>query len=92
MSKKFLIGLLIGEFLVALVIGGSCWLRKDEQIAIRDWMDHPNATTKAELDRQRAITRRYNLAFTGILFLTMVVPTGFIYQRKAGHRPVDLPA
>lgn len=90
MSKKFLIGLLVGEFLVAFAIGGSCWLRKDEQIAIRNWVDHPTEKTQAEVDRQLALTRRYNLTFTGILFLTMVVPTGFIYWRKAEHGTVDL--
>lgn len=92
MSKKFLIGLLIGEFLVVFAIGsgGVCLLRRDEQIAFRNWFDHPSDATQAEVARQQEITRGYNLAFAGILFLVMVVPTGFIYWRNTEHGTVDL--
>lgn len=64
------------ELLFAVFLGeGICILRRDETMARRAWRDNPTAESKAELDRQRAITRSHNHKLTAVLFTIMAVFT-----------------
>jgi hypothetical protein len=46
------------ELTVAGLLGAAiCILRQDERTAYRQWRDQPTAESRAELDRQRGITR-----------------------------------
>jgi hypothetical protein len=64
------------ELLVASGIStASCILRRDQVRAWSAWHDNPTPQTRAELDRQKAITFWNHVAFAGVLFAVMAVAT-----------------
>lgn len=75
------------ELILAVVIGGGvCLLRRDEVNARRAWRDSPTVETKAELERQRGITRSQQFKLMAALFGVMALPTVMLIVRASRPR------
>lgn len=88
MKTRLVVYLGLG-LLLAVMAGGGCVLRRDEVNAHRAWRNNPTVETKAELDRQRAITRTLHYKLTAGLFGIMAaftVPFIVIVSRR-NQRP-----
>lgn len=79
------------ELILAVVIGGGvCLLRRDEVNARRAWRDSPTAEAKAELERQRAITRGQQFKLMAALFGLMALPTVLLIVRASQPRESEI--
>jgi hypothetical protein len=75
MKTRLILWLSIELIVVSGISAVSCILRHDEVKAFNTWHDKPSIETKAELDRQRRITRWHHVALAGVLFSGMAVVT-----------------
>ena len=84
--KSLLVLCLTVELAVAAGLSSAaCILRQDERTAYRQWRDQPTAETRAELDRQRGITRWHHVGLAGVLFAGMAgvtVPAIVFWSRR----------
>ena len=90
--KKRLIGLLAIELLVAcFVITPVCILRRAEVRAYAAWHEHPNAETRAALNRERRITMGHKAGFSVTVFAAMAGVTLLVARaRDRRLRPVPV--
>lgn len=75
MKTRLAVYLGIELVLAVLIGGGVCLLHRDEVNAHRAWRDTPTVETKAEVERQRDITRSQQLKLMVVLFVIMALPT-----------------
>ena len=67
--KRVVTALLIIELLIAyFILTPTCILRGDHVRAFAAWHENPMPATKAELDRQKRITRLHSFGFSAVMF------------------------
>ena len=84
---KLLAVILASEFVIAVLLGDrACVLRHDYTNAFGAWSANPTTQTKAEWDRQVAISKQQRWIFEGVIFVVMAVATIPIACLLAGPR------
>jgi hypothetical protein len=75
MKTRLLIWLSIELAVASLLSASVCILRRAETRAYFAWHDNPTATTRAELDKERAITFRHHVVLGVALWSGMAAVT-----------------
>jgi hypothetical protein len=92
MKSLLVLWLAVELAVAAWLSSAACILRQDERTAYLQWRDQPTAETRAELDRQRGITRWHQVGLAGLLFAGMAgvtVPAMIFWSRRGmpGEKP-----